>query len=716
MRQDYNNIIERVSALAIGTVESVRPGSIKVVLDPDAPESNALNTGKPTAFPRINSFLLMPNEVGAVVGIVTSMAITRSDFPKRKGLKDFNLVDLPFPLREMTVTPIGTLTEHEEGLRSDSELRLALRRGVTVFPSVGDVAYLPTERQRKCIMEAARPADRRVKIGTSPLAGKADVTIDPDKLFGRHLAVLGNTGSGKSCSVAGIIRWCLERAKAEKDDDSSPVNARFIILDPNGEYAKAFNDLKERVRVFQVEDAPGPSGGTEPLNIPAWMWNSNEWCAFSRASEGAQRPLLMRALRYLRSGVEYEGADIEKDMFRFLGVRRQMLRNRLDAGPEQLTVSTGGAFRCRDEFRSIERECTRFRSDVDNAYYERLTKAIEHAQSVLDARVDGDYVNDFDYVDLNRMIDLIDSLISDAPETASSEFNSADAPIKFDVEELPSYLRELARDEGGNAARFVGWLTSRIKVMLEDRRLGPILGDRGHSLAEWLRSYVGASGSANGEIAILDLSLIPSDVIHVVIAVISRIIFEAIQRYAKWHPDGKQLPTVLTLEEAHTFVQKGTWSRDNLPLRSEVCRETFERIAREGRKFGLGLVIASQRPSELSPTVLAQCNTFLVHRLVNERDREIVSSSVPDSLGELLAELPSLPTGRAILTGLATEVPALVDISELPEDQQPESANPDYWDVWTGKADREVDWEELAQQWKGRQESTSRTAEAEHEE
>lgn len=86
--------------------------------------------------------------------------------------------------------------------------------------------------------------NQHVKIGTSPLAGNANVKIDPNRLFGRHLAVLGNTGSGKSCSVAGLIRWSLEAVK-EKRTDNQP-NARFIILDPNGEYSRAFNDFDKK--------------------------------------------------------------------------------------------------------------------------------------------------------------------------------------------------------------------------------------------------------------------------------------------------------------------------------------------------------------------------------------------------------------------------------------------------------------------------------------
>src|SRR4030095_3335242 len=118
--------------------------------------------------------------------------VEKSPFPRRPGLKDFGLIDLPFPLRKLHVTPVGTLRE-----RRDSAGTFVLERGVSAFPSVGDAVLVPTGEQLRSIIEASG-TDQRVHIGNSPVAGGARVFVDPDKLFGRHLAILGNTGSGKS--------------------------------------------------------------------------------------------------------------------------------------------------------------------------------------------------------------------------------------------------------------------------------------------------------------------------------------------------------------------------------------------------------------------------------------------------------------------------------------------------------------------------------------
>jgi DNA helicase HerA-like ATPase len=187
------------------------------------------------------------------------------------------------------------------------------------------------------------------------------------------------------------------------------------------------------------------------------------------------------------------------------------------------------------------------------------------------------------------------------------------------------------------------------------------------------------------------------------IGVLGRVVFEGLQRYRKQQPDGLSLPTVLVLEEAHTFVRRGREEDSSATSPAQLCRDTSERIAREGRKFGLGLVLSSQRPSELSATVLAHCNTFLLHRLVNDGDQSLVARLVPDNVGGLLRELPSLPARQAILLGWATPIPVLVEMNHLAAEHRPQSDDPDFWDVWTGKSARAINWESIAESWTGQQ-------------
>lgn len=299
------------ASLLIGTVDYAAPDKIGVKLDTEAPDSIAMNTGRPRPFPRINEYVLIPNDEGFMVGQVSWLTVENSAYPKRTGLKDFGLVDLPFPLRKMELNPLGTLTVKK--ITREGKNVYEFHRGVDAFPSIGDSVILPMEDQLHSIVEQGNKG--RVKIGTSPLAGNADVRVDPDKLFGRHLAVLGNTGSGKSCSVAGLIRWSLEAAKENCKEGKEP-NARFIILDPDGEYGRAFaND--SYAKVFSV----APRDKVEKnLQVPLWFWNSAEWGAFTRAGPGIQRPLLRRSLRAMRNGENELKTDLKAEIKSFLGI------------------------------------------------------------------------------------------------------------------------------------------------------------------------------------------------------------------------------------------------------------------------------------------------------------------------------------------------------------------------------------------------------------
>ena len=255
-------------------------------------------------------------------------------------------------------------------------------------------------------------------------------------------------------------------------------------------------------------------------------------------------------------------------------------------------------------------------------------------------------------------------------------------------------------------SEYVEPLLVRLRSLLADAQMKAVIGDSGDlTLEKWLTDYIGADQAKDGCLTIIDLSLVPSEIVHVVTAVTARMVFEALQRYRKLN--GEVLPTVLVMEEAHTFIKRYRDDIENYDA-AMVCCQVFERIAREGRKFGLGLVLSSQRPSELSPTVLSQCNTFLLHRISNDRDQDLVHRFVPDNLRGLLRELPSLPSQNAILLGWASELPVLVKIDDLPKAQQPHSDDPDFWNVWTGKDSdgnevrRDATWKSIADDWQGK--------------
>ena len=680
-------------SLRIGTIDFVSPDEIKVLLDIEAPDGVALNTGTPRPFPRINGYVLIPSDDGYLVAQIEWITIERSQYPKRKGMQDFGLVDLPYPLRKMSLNPLGVLAY--EGKSTEGKEKFCFRRGVESYPTVGDAVLLPTPAQLRAIVESGE--HRRIKIGTSPLAANAEVKIDPDRLLGRHLAVLGNTGSGKSCSVAGLIRWSLEAA--EKKRGAKP-NARFIVLDPNGEYAKTFQDLGE-VRVYAVE----PSEGIEQLQVPLWFWNSAEWSAFTQASEKAQRPLLRRALREMRSST-----DVTEDAIFTLRRKVSSIFITLKAQVRNGENYEGWKFgpKLQVFIEDLETYIQEFSTHGDNL--ELLTNQVRallnRPQQTYRKQNGQTGYNDFPATAVDAVISHFYEFLTSIGGIVYQEGPNEDAPLPFNGAQFADHLETLASQETNS--QYFDFLIMRIRTMLSDARIKQIVtGMDDMSLVDWLEHHIGDNQASNGSVTVIDLSLVPAEVVHIITAVIARMTLESLQRYRKVNY-GKTLPTVLVMEEAHTFIKRYHDDAENQNS-AAICCQVFEKIAREGRKFGLGLVLSSQRPSELSPTVLSQCNSYLLHRISNDRDQELVHKLVPDNLRGLLRDLPSLPSRHAILLGWASELPVLVQMNALPEEHRPKSDDPDFWSVWSGEGlntneqgepqERTVNWQTVADDW-----------------
>lgn len=576
---------QQIENFQIGTVQFVSSEAIIVGLNDNAPLSLTLNNGIPEAFPSVNSFLAIRVDDLIIIGQVEWITSNKFPLPKPRNYIDDDFVDLPYHTRKLKLNPLGII-------RKESDDIYVFERGTDILPPLGANVEIPDRKQLKAIAESA--GKQRVKIGVSLRTGENDVYIDPDRLFGQHLAILGNTGSGKSCSVAGLIRWSLESAnlqhvdKSDKDTTNQlKPNARFIILDPNGEYSSAFDDEKGIVsRVFKVEH----NYDKNSLKVPLWLWNSNEWITFTQAATGVQRPLLRKILRRVKS--KYNA--------------------------------------------------------------------------------------------------------SANPDTGEIAQITEDTPLQFTMEEFFACINVIV-EENDKEKKHFDTMIDRIHVMLSNPRLEKIIkSSEQETLEDWLEKYIGADKAENGHISIIDLSLVPTEIVHMIVAVIARIVFEALQRYQKMN--ASVLPTVLVLDEAHTFIKEYQFSKDSNNVSIACCQE-FEKIAREGRKFGLGLLVSSQRPSELSSNVLPQCNSFLLHRITNGQDQDFVQRVVPDNLRALLRELPSLPSQHAILLGWASELPLLLRIRDLDETERPSSENPDFWDVWTGKSVRPIDWKSITDEW-----------------
>lgn len=223
---------------------------------------------------------------------------------------------------------------------------------------------------------------------------------------------------------------------------------------------------------------------------------------------------------------------------------------------------------------------------------------------------------------------------------------------------------------------------NRLENRLNDKRLDFLLGDRSKNITfeETLKQLIGY-GDNKSNITIIDLSGVPFDVLSITVSLISRILFEYGYYYKRFrcarNPEeqlNNDIPLLLVYEEAHKYVPNSDLSR------YRASKQSIERIAKEGRKYGVTLLLASQRPSEISETIFAQCNNFLALRLTNPNDQNYVKRLLPDTSGSLVEKMPSLRAGECILVGDAVTIPSIVHIGEC--DPKPSSNDIPYFDLW----------------------------------
>ena len=264
-----------------------------------------------------------------------------------------------------------------------------------------------------------------------------------------------------------------------------------------------------------------------------------------------------------------------------------------------------------------------------------------------------------------------------------------DSPIPYSLDEVISQIQELDREmvpgssgkpkQGefyGKLSRFI----SRLENRATDRRLGflfqcPVSTSDFNWLSELATGLLAGSADRSpggGGVKVVNFSEVPSDVLPIVVSLVARVVFMLQQ----WIPKTRQHPVALLCDEAHLYIARN-YEGGSV---SEVALRTFERIAKEGRKYGIGLVVISQRPSEVNRTVLSQCNNFIAMRLTNAEDQSVVRNLLPESLGSFSDLLPILDTGEAIVVGDASLLPSRIRIRE--PQYKPDSATVAFWERW----------------------------------
>ncbi|MFL7044359.1 ATP-binding protein [Vibrio cyclitrophicus 1F53] len=268
---------------------------------------------------------------------------------------------------------------------------------------------------------------------------------------------------------------------------------------------------------------------------------------------------------------------------------------------------------------------------------------------------------------------------------------TVDSPVPFDLEALLKSLNEInveqvpgARAGSTKAGEFNGKLSrmiSRLENKISDRRLG-FLFQGGKDVLEfdWLNrladSLLGSRDENNkGGVKIINFSEVPSDVLPLIVSLVARLAFSIQQ----WTPSDIRHPVALLCDEAHLYIP----NRSIAGATDDISIQIFERIAKEGRKYGVSLVVVTQRPSEVNKTIISQCSNFIAMRLTNADNQSVIKKLLPDSLGGFSDILPTLDTGEALVVGDASLLPSRIRIDEPLN--KPDSGTIEFWKEWQGK-------------------------------
>ncbi|WP_237174124.1 ATP-binding protein [Paracandidimonas lactea] len=265
---------------------------------------------------------------------------------------------------------------------------------------------------------------------------------------------------------------------------------------------------------------------------------------------------------------------------------------------------------------------------------------------------------------------------------------TVDSPVPFDLDILMGRLNEInvemvpgaspGKEKQGDFFGKLARMISRLENKISDRRLGFMFNGGGDVLDfTWLEKFTTAVLGSSGEngkagIKIINFSEVPSDVLPLIVSLVARVTFSVQQ----WTPSELRHPVALLCDEAHLYMPQ----RNMAESADDISLDIFERIAKEGRKYGVSLVVISQRPSEVNKTMLSQCSNFVSMRLTNAEDQGVIKRLLPDSLGGFSDILPTLDTGEALVVGDASLLPSRIRIEEPAN--KPNSGTVNFWDEW----------------------------------
>ncbi|HTC62740.1 MAG TPA: ATP-binding protein [Candidatus Saccharimonadales bacterium] len=437
------------------------------------------------------------------------------------------------------------------------------------------------------------------------------VPVDGDRFFNKHIAIVGSTGCGKSCSVATILRKATESKQGKYNGLN---NSHIIIFDLHGEYSNAF-PMANKLSISN-------------LLLPYWLMNGEELEELLIESGENQAYNQSSLLRRIITRNKQKHSKDQKVMF-----------------DSPVKFSLNEVLNC---ILNLSRETREYKNQDS---YALITGHKEFPSD--EARFDHYFANEF----------------------------------QFEEPKNQNFSRGAYND--GTLDKFI----SRIRWKLSDERLKFLLGHEAEGLGfeDTIRQILGYQEKDQANVTIIDLSGIPFEVLSISVSLVSRILFDYGYYYKRTFKDNSpRTPLLLVYEEAHKYVPNLAGARYT------ASRLAIERIAKEGRKYGVTLALITQRPSEISETIFSQCNNFIALRLTNPADQNYVKRLLPDALGPLIEALPTLESGEAIIIGDAVVMPSLVQIDR--SNPEPSSTDIKYLQEWKREW-YEVDFKKVIGNW-----------------
>lgn len=560
-----NKYIKPIENLSIGKIIEVDGSRIIAELDPSISDLSRVFAGENYPIGQFGSIIKVHFGRRSIYGLVSRLRM-KADYQLEKGL--------PVASSDERIIEADLFGEGEWRRKGEDEFTLEFERGVATYPLPQQTIYLTPKSELRFIYGDAKGAV--IQLGEHVGSSGAPCYAELNELLGKHTAILGSTGAGKSGTVAAVIHSILERGQIANHEHWHP---QIIILDPHNEYGKAF---PKHQRLSTDEGS---------LKLPYWLLDLEE------------------SLSLFIGKTEFAATSQSNIVKNALIAVREAAAEQLGLDKNQLTVDSPipyiiGSPEGLDHF-----------GFKDGALYEQGLIGAINAQRP--GNKDKKQHEDF-----SRVIRKVDSLLKDGRLKFMMEsWDGAEDP-------LPTIVNQ--------------FLTQQTTVQ------------------------------------IVDLSGVPNEVAGVASAAIARIVFQL--KVWQTEAERQNSPVLLVCEEAHRYVP------NRGEAQYEAAQSAIRRIAKEGRKYGVGLILVSQRPSEVEATVLSQCNSWIVLRITNDTDREHVRSVLPDSMSGLTKMLSGLRRQEAIFVGQAATLPTRVLIRSLSDEQLPRSNDVDFDKGWQQKA------------------------------